>query len=163
MVMEKLDASPSHYKDALNLEQRVAAAVFIRTFGVSDVNPGNVLAAYDRGLPWLIDFEQAFGRSSPVAGRLPDERIALEMPWMSRDEPNRVEDYQPGVRAWREFLRKPETRAAILADLTASGFAPAEASGLLSRFDLNAADLDWTLQNDADFVNQFVDRKAAQR
>lgn len=163
MVMETLDASPSHYKDALDREQRVAAALFIRTFGVSDVNPGNVLAARDKGLPWLIDFEQALGRSSPVAGRLPDERIALEMPWMSRNERNRVEDYQPGIRAWRELLKKPETRAAILADLAASGFSPAEAAGLLARFDLNAADLDWALQNDADFVNQFVDRNAAQR
>lgn len=163
LVMEKLDASPAYYEGAFNKEQRVAAALFIRTFGVSDVNPGNVLAAHDKGLPWLIDFEQAFGRSSPVAGRLPDERIAMEMPWMSRAARNRVEDYQPGVRAWRAFLAKPETRAAIMSDLAASGFAPADAAALLARFDLNAADLDWTLQNDADFVNQFVDRNAAQR
>ncbi|MCR4293912.1 MAG: hypothetical protein NUW21_00135, partial [Elusimicrobia bacterium] len=163
MIMEKLDASPSHYKNPLNKEQRVAAALFLRTFGVSDVNPGNVLADHDGGLPWLIDFEQALGRAAPVAGRVPDERIALEMPWLSRDERNAVEDYQPGVRAWRGFLEKPETRAAIVADLTASGFTPAEAAGLLARFELNAADLDWTLQNDADFVNQFVDRNAAQR
>lgn len=163
MVMEKLDASPSHYKNPLNKEQRVAAALFIRTFGVSDVNPGNVLAGHDGGLPWLIDFEQAFGRAAPVAGRVPDERIALEMPWLSRGERNAVEDYQPGVRAWREILGKPETRAAIIGDLTASGFTPAEAAGLFARFELNAADLDWTLQNDADFVNQFVDRNAAQR
>ncbi len=163
MIMEKLDASPSHYKNPLNKEQRVAAALFLRTFGVGDVNPGNVLAGRDGGLPWLIDFEQALGRAAPVAGRVPDERIALEMPWLSRSERNAVEDYQPGVRAWREFLKKPETRAAIAADLTASGFTPAEAAGLLARFDLNAADLDWTLQNDADFVNQFVDRNAAHR
>jgi hypothetical protein len=163
MVMEKLDASPAYYSDAFDLEQRVAAAVFIRTFGVSDVNPGNVLAAHDKGLPWLIDFEQALGRVTPVAGRLPDERIALEMPWMSRAVLNRVEDYQPGVRAWREFLKRPETRTAILGDLTASGFTAEQAAGLLARFDLNVADLDWTLQNDADFVNQFVARNAAQR
>lgn len=163
MVMEKLAASPSHYKSPLDKEQRVAAALFLRTFGVSDVNPGNVLSDHDGGLPWLIDFEQAFGRASPVAGRVPDERIALEMPWMNRGERNAVEDYQPAVRAWRAFLRQPETRAAILGDLTASGFTPAEAAGLLARFDLNAADLDWALQNDADFVNQFVDRNAAQR
>jgi len=163
LVMEKINASPSHYADAFTLEQRVAAALFIRTFGVSDVNPGNVLVAHDKGLPWLIDFEQALGRSAPVAGRIPDERIALEMPWMSRFLRNRVEDYQPGVRAWRAFLKKPKVRAAILGDLTASGFTPADAAALLARFDLNAADLDWTLQNDADFVNQFVDRNAAPR
>ncbi len=163
MVMEKLDASPSYYKDALTLEQRVAAALFIHTFGISDVNPGNVLSPVKGGLPWLIDFEQAFSRAAPVAGRIPDERIALEMPWMSRTSRNRVEDYQPGVRAWRAFFAKPETRAAILSDLAASGFTPADAAALLARFDLNVADLDWTLQNDADFVNQFSDRNAAQR
>ncbi len=163
MVMERAEASAAYYGTPLTLEQRVAAAVFIHTFGVSDVNPGNVLTSGSGGLPWLIDFEQALGRVSPNAGRIPDERIALEMPWMSRQTPNRVEDYQPGVRAWRAFLKKPETRAAILSDLAAAGFGPADAAGLLARFDLNAADLDWTLQNDADFVNQFVDRNAAQR
>ena len=163
MVMEKLDASPTFYSGALNKEQRVAAALFIRTFGISDVNPGNVLVAHDKGLPWLIDFEQAFSRASPIASRLPDESIALGMPWMSRKTPNRIEDYQPGVRAWRAFFAKPETRAAVLSDLAASGFTPADAAKLLARFDLNIADLDWTLQNDADFVNQFVDHNAVHR
>lgn len=163
MVMEKASASPAYYGTFLNLEQRVAAALFIHTFGINDVNPGNVLMPSDGGLPWLIDFEQAFGRSEPVAGRIPDEGIAREMPWMSRVTRNLVEDYQPGIRAWRTFLAKPETRTSILNDLAASGFPPAEAAALLARFDRNAADLDWTLQNDADFVNQFMDRNAAQR
>lgn len=163
MIMEKADASPSRYADAFSREQRVAAALFLRTFGVGDVNKGNVLAAHDKGLPWIIDFEQALGRVTPVAGRLPDERIAEEMPWMSLHEHNRVEDYQPAVRAWRAKLAEPATRAAIESDLKASGFSAADAAALLARFDLNAADLDWTLQNDADFVNQFVDRSAAQR
>lgn len=163
MVMEKLDAEPSHFKNVFNLEQRVAVALFTRTFGVGDVNPGNTLAPRDGGLPWLIDFEQALSRAAPVAGRVPDERIALEMPWMSRTSRNRVEDYQPAVRAWRAVLAKPETRAAILGDLAASGFTPADAAALLARFDLNAADLDWTLQNDADFVNQFAERSAVPR
>ena len=161
IVMENLDASPSLYKSAFSLEQRVALALLVRTFGVSDVNQGNVLAAHDKGLPWLIDFEQAMGRSAPVTGRFPDERIALEMPWMSRFEPNRVEDYQPAVRAWRAHLAKADTRAAILSDLAASGYTPTETASLLALFDVNAADLDWTLQNDADFVNQFVGRNAA--
>ena len=163
LVMEALDASPSLYEGVFNLEQRAAVALLVRTFGVGDVNQGNVLVAHDKGLPWLIDFEQAFGRSAPIAGRLPDERIAFEMPWMSRRSHNRVEDYQPAVRAWRALLEKPETRAAILSDLAASGFRPADAAALLARFDLNADDLDWTLQNDADFVNLFADRNAGQR
>jgi hypothetical protein len=163
MVMENLDAAPAHYSSVFSLEQRVALALLVRTFGVGDVNQGNVLAANDKGLPWLIDFEQAMGRTSPVAGRLPDERIALEMPWMSRFERNRVEDYQPGIRAWRAHLAKAGTRAEILSDLAASGFTPAEAANLSALFDVNAADLDWTLQNDADFVNQFVVRNAAKR
>ena len=163
MVMQKLDASPDLYKDSFTLEQRVAMALLARTFGLGDVNQGNVLAAHDGGPPWLIDFEVAFGRAAPFAGRLPDERIALEMPWMSLHSRNRVEDYQPGIRAWRALLAKPQTRAAILSDLAAAGFEKDEAASLLALFDRNAADLDWTLQNDADFVNQFVERKAAQR
>jgi hypothetical protein len=164
MVMEKADASPSYYQGAFTLEQRVALALFIRTFGISDVNQGNVLAAHGDGLPWLIDFEQAFGRADPATGKhLPDERIAQEKPWMSLQVRNRIEDYQPAIAAWRAALAEPASRKGIEGDLLASGFTPAEAAWLLARFDLNAADLDWTLQNDADFVNQFVDRKAAQR
>lgn len=165
MVMEKLDASPSYYTGAFTLEQRVAAALFIRTFGIGDVNTGNVLTAHEKGgLPWLIDFEQAFGRASPSSGKhIPDERIAMEKPWMSRQVRNRIEDYQPGIKAWRELFTKPETQTAVLADLAAAGYTPAEAAGLLARFTLNVADLDWTLQNDADFVNQFADRNAAHR
>ncbi len=163
LVMEQVRGSPNYYKDSFNGEQRVAMALFAHTFGISDMNLGNVFTAGGKDLPWLIDFELALGRSRPIAGRFPDERITYEMPWMSRFSHNRVEDYQPGVRAWRALLAKPETRAAILNDLTVSGFTQTEAAELLARFDLNAADLDWTLQNDADFVNQFVDRKAGPR
>jgi len=164
MAMEKADATPSYNANPFTLEQRVAAALFLRTFGITDVNPGNVLVAGDRGLPWLIDFEQAFSRSDPSSGRhIPDERIALEKPWMSRHIRNRIEDYQPAIRAWRAELAKPESQNAIAADLVASGYSKEAAAALLHRFNLNAADLDWTLQNDADFVNQFVDRNAVRR
>jgi hypothetical protein len=163
MVMENADGSPS-YGNPFTLEQRVAVALFARTFGLSDMNQGNVLTARTRGLPWLIDFEQAFGRAGPDSGKhVPDERIALEKPWMSRFERNVIEQYQPAIKAWRATLKLPESRAGIEADLVASGFTKAEAAGLLALFDANAADLDWTLQNDADFVNQFVARNAAQR
>ncbi len=162
MIMERADASPS-YGNPFNLEQRVAVALFARTFGISDVNQGNVLTAHGRGLPWMIDFEQAFGRSDPNTGKhIPDERIALEKPWMHRRELNVIEQYQPAIKAWRATLKLPESRAGIEADLVASGFTKAEAAGLLALFDANAADLDWTLQNDADFVNQFVARNAGQ-
>ena len=164
MAMEKADATPSYYKNAFTLEQRVAVALFIRTFGISDVNQGNVLVAHDGDLPWIIDFEQAFGRAGPDSGRhIPDERIALEKPWMSLQARNHIEDYQLGIRAWRAEMAKPENQRAIQADLEISGFTKPEAELLLTRFNANAADLDWTLQNDADFVNQFVDRNAAHR
>lgn len=159
MVMEKIDGGPSYYTGPFSKEQRIAAALLVHTFGVGDVNQGNVLEATDRGLPWIIDFEQAFGRRLPNATRLPDERIALEMPWMSRSVPNHAEDYQPAVREWRALLARPETGAAIVSDLVAAGFSAAEAESWLAVFRANAADLDWTLQNDADFVNQFVRRK----
>jgi hypothetical protein len=163
MVMESLDAAPSHYTDALNPEQRVAAALFVRTFGVGDVNPGNVLVPRDGGLPWLIDFEQALGRVRPVAGRVPDERIAEEMPWVSRREMNRIEDFQPAVRAWRALLAEPESRRGIDEDLRAAGFTAEESASLLAVFSANAADLDWILQNDVDFVNEFAERNLRRR
>lgn len=164
MIMERADAEPSYYANPFKLEQRVAAALFLRTFGISDVNQGNVLVPSDGGLPWLIDFEQAFGRSDPSTGKhIPDERIALEKPWMSLQTRNRIEDYQPAIRAWRAEMAKPENQRAIEADLLASGFTKPEAAYLLATFNANAADLDWTLQNDADFVNQFVARNAVQR
>jgi hypothetical protein len=164
MAMEKAPASPSS-RGAFDLPQRVAAALFIRTFGIGDVNPGNVLASHEKGaLPWLIDFEQAFSRIGPNSGKhFPDERIALEKPWMSLQIHNHIEDYQPGIRAWRVELAKPANQNAIAADLVASGYSQQDAARLLAVFNANAADLDWTLQNDADFVNQFVDRNAADR
>jgi hypothetical protein len=158
MVMQKVDAGGYYYETPLNPEQRVAAAILIHTFGVTDVNPGNVLSARDGGLPWLIDFEQALGRVEPVAGRVPDEGIALEMPWLTRRKVNRVEDFQPAVRAWRALFRSPEAQAAVAGDLRASGFSSEETVRLLAIFQANAADLDWTLQNDVDFVNQFAER-----
>ncbi len=164
MLMERAEAEPSYYANPFTLEQRVAMALFVRTFGISDVNQGNVLVPRDHGLPWLIDFEQAFGRSDPATGRhIPDERIALEKPWMSLQVKNRIEDYQPAIRDWRAEMAKPENQKAIEADLVASGFTKPEAAYLLAQFNANAADLDWTLQNDADFVNQFVARNAAHR
>ena len=85
------------------------------------------------------------------------------MPWMSRFELNRIEDYQPAVRAWRALLAEPSSSAALLADFQAAGFSAEEAAAALEVVKANTADLDWTIQNDVDFVNQFVAAKSAAR
>jgi hypothetical protein len=162
LVMEPKPGTRSYAQNPLSLERRAALAVLVHAFGLSDVNPGNVLFPA-RGRPVLIDFEQALSRQGPVGYRLPDERIAMEMPWLSRFEPNRVEDYQPAIRAWRALLAEPAARAALVADFVAAGFTPAEAAGVLRTVELNTADLDWALQNDVDFVNQFARRRQAPR
>lgn len=155
LVMEHKEGGPAYGTSPLTREQRVALAILANAFGLWDVNPGNILFSA-RARPSLIDFEQALGRREPVVSRVPDERITLEMPWMSRHETNRIEDYQPAIRAWRRLLGEAATRAAIREDFVASGFTGPEAAGLLRLVDANTSDLDWTLQNDAEFVNQFA-------
>ncbi len=129
--------------------------ILANAFGLWDVNPGNVLFG-SGARPVLIDFEQALSRRQPAPSRIPDERIALEMPWMSRHATNRIEDYQPGIRAWRALLARPAVREGLRGDFLAAGFTQPQAEGLLRLVDANTADLDWTLHNDAEFVNQFV-------
>jgi hypothetical protein len=163
MIMESLDASRSYYETPLNAAQRVGAGIFIATFGIGDVNPGNVLSPHGGGLPWIIDFEQALSRHVPVANRIPDEGIALEMPWLSRTALNRVEDFQPAIRAWRELLAAPASQKEIVDDLLASGFTAEETAHLLAVINANAGDLDWILQNDVEFVNQFALRHMLRR
>ena len=158
LLMEHKEGGPAYGTEPMTLEQRVAMAILMNAFGVWDVNPGNILYATG-GRPVLIDFEQALSRRSPVASRAPDERIALEMPWMSRTSLNRIEDYQPAIRAWREFFAKTDTQDAIRAELVLGGFSEPEAAQLLRLIAANTADLDWTLQNDAEFVNHFVNRR----
>lgn len=158
LVMEKVEGSASFAVGRMDLKRRVALGIMARAFGLFDMNRGNVLfGPHDE--PHLIDFEQALSRSGPVASRLPDEGIAWEMPWMSLSTMNRIEDYQPAIREWRALLAKPETQAELRADFVASGFTNDEATELLARVNANSGDLDWTLQSDADFVNQFVKRK----
>jgi hypothetical protein len=158
LVMELKSGSPSFSRSPLTREQRAALAVLVHAFGVGDMNPGNVLFPPD-ARPVLLDFEVALTRLAPNASRLPDEGIALEMPWMSRSELNRAEDYQPAVRAWRELLAEPASKDALREDFEAAGYSAEEAADLLAVVEKNTADLDWSIQNDADFVNQFVPRR----
>ncbi len=157
LVMELAPGERSYALSALSRDQRAALGVLARGLGLGDVNPGNVLFSPGRR-PALIDFEQSLHRVHPVASRLPDESIAEEMPWLSRAERNHASDFAPAIAAWRRLLADPAERRALAGDFAASGFSPAEAASLLATLDADARALDWTLQNDVDFVNQFVRR-----
>ncbi|OGS01490.1 MAG: hypothetical protein A2V88_03030 [Elusimicrobia bacterium RBG_16_66_12] len=159
LVMEYKPGRPDHYANSLSGEQRAALAVLAHAFGLSDMNPGNLLFPAN-GKPVLLDFEQAFSRSRPVAGRIPDEGIALEMPWVSRFDYNRVEDYQPAVREWRRVFASGKTREALREDFLAAGFTAEEASRMIETVGRNTLDLDWAVQNDVDFANRFAQRRS---
>lgn len=157
LVMERSPGGKAYFDTRLDRSQRVALALLVHTFGLGDVNEGNVLYE-EGGRVSLIDFEQALSEHRPVVSRLPDERIAAEMPWLSRQKLNRAEDYFPAAARWRALLAKPETRAELRAMLLASGFSEAEVPRLLDRFQANAARLEWVIQADVEFVNQFSRR-----
>ncbi|NNN05741.1 MAG: hypothetical protein HKL90_07555 [Elusimicrobia bacterium] len=155
LVMELHPGQRAYAHSPMTPDQRAALAVLARGLGLGDMNQGNVLFSNGRR-PALIDFEQSLHLISPVASRIPDEGIAQEMPWLTRRTPNRIEDLAPAIREWRRVLAEPATRAALSADFQAAGFSPEESAALLAVVDRNASRLDWTLQNDVDFVNQFV-------
>jgi hypothetical protein len=162
LIMELKDGSRAYASNPLTKDQRAALAVLAHAFGISDMNPGNLLFP-PQGRPVLIDFEVALNRSTPNPSRIGDESIALEMPWLSRFEFNRAEDYQPAVRAWRALLAEPASAAELLTDFQAAGFSAEEAADRLEIVKENTADLDWTIENDVEFVNQFVAAKSAAR
>ncbi|MBI5239752.1 MAG: hypothetical protein HY926_04710 [Elusimicrobia bacterium] len=159
MVMERSPGGRSYVDTRLSLPQRVALALLVHTFGIGDVNEGNVLYE-DGGRVSLIDFEQALSEHKPVVSRLPDEGIAAEMPWLSRRKLNRAEDYFTAAARWRALLARPETQAELRAMLRASGFPEAEVPRLLALFQANAARLEWIIQTDAEFVNGFARRNS---
>lgn len=66
----------------------------------------------------------------------------------------------PVLRAFFLLALAGPLRAGRIEAPVPGEIAPAGRPGAIG---FNAADLDWALQNDADFVNQFVDRDAAQR
>lgn len=155
LVMEHVEGGPDWLGRSLTLEQRVALFLLAQTFGLYDLNPDGVLV--DRqGRPWLIDFDQGFGRREAVTGRFPDETIVEEMPWVSRAERNAPEDYFPAIRAWRELYLKPETQGEVRNILLASGYQGQEAEALLAVFRANLRDMEPALQADVEFANFFV-------
>ncbi len=155
IVMEHAGGGPSYAREVLSLEQRVAFAVLARTFGLGDVNEGNVLYP-PTGLPMLIDFEVALHPVTPVLSRIPDEGIVREMPWVSRRSLNRIEDYLPGIAAWREAFLGEAAQRAVRADIRAAGYSEAEADAYMAMLRANAGRLEWVLQADLEFANQFV-------
>ncbi|TBR19323.1 hypothetical protein EPO15_14330 [bacterium] len=150
MVMEPAGGGKSYTGPKLTREQRAALGLLVHTFGLGDMNQGNVFY----GEPtWLIDFEQALSRHGPVANRIPDEGILLEMPWVNAKEPPPIEDFLPAVGQWRAFFQKPETQAQVAAMLKATGYTAEEQTYALSAFRANVAQLEWTLQADVDFAD----------
>ncbi|MBI2362981.1 MAG: hypothetical protein HYV15_06335 [Elusimicrobia bacterium] len=150
MVMEEAPGSKSWTGPRLSREQRAALGVLVHTFGLGDMNPGNLLFG-DK--VWLIDFEQALSRHGPNSNRIPDERILQEMPWVDAKEPPPVEDFLPAVRQWRGFFAEPGTQKALGRMLAESGFTADESSRAMAVFGANAAQLEWTLQADVDFAD----------
>jgi hypothetical protein len=124
--------------------------MLVHTFGLGDMNPGNV---YYGDPTWLIDFEQALSRHAPVPNRVPDERILQEMPWVDAKEPPPIEDFLPAIKQWRTFFGKPETQAQVAAMLKATGYTAEEQAYALSAFRGNVSQLEWTLQADVDFAD----------
>jgi hypothetical protein len=159
MVMEFSPGGKSYVDTRLSLPQRVALALLVHTFGLSDVNEGNVLYE-EGGRVTLIDFEQALSERKPVVSRIPDESIAAEMPWLSRRSLNRSEDFFPAAAQWRALLAGPETQAELRAMLLASGFPETDVPRVLALATANAARLEWVIQADVEFVNQFSRRAA---
>ena len=150
MVMTYADGSTSWAGPVLSREQRVALAVLVHAFGVSDMNPGNLL--FGKGRVTLLDFEQALGRRTPVPTRLGSTGLIDELPWVKSRERVPAEDFAAGIQDWREHLARPETRRELERMLAESGFSPAESAGLLAVFAANTADLQWTVQTDVEYA-----------
>jgi len=159
MVMEVAEGGKAWTAPELSIEQRAALASLVHTFGISDMNPGNLLQGSGRTM--LIDFEQALSRRQPVNSRLGSTGLIDELPWVrqkrgyeadKREYRIEVEDFFPGVRDWRAELAKPETQAELRRMMLDSGFSDEEAAHYLAVFNLNAADLLWTIATDVEYA-----------
>ncbi|MFA6028566.1 MAG: hypothetical protein WC969_01800 [Elusimicrobiota bacterium] len=157
MLMELSEGGRSWTGDGLTLEQRIAFALLAHTFGLHDVNPGNVLFP-SKGLPVLIDFEQALGRHRP-AQRIPDEGILQELPWVNGSLIPTVEQHGPALRAWRALLAEPGTRAELEKMLFETGWSREEAAARLDAVYDNASRLEWLIQSDVEFARGFERRR----
>lgn len=137
-------------------DQRAAMAVLMRTFGVYDVNAGNVYYPYrgKKGRVGLIDFEQALGKTHPVPGRIPDQTLLQELPWVNHSDVV-MEDFLEAIAQWREFFHRPKTQAAVREMMEESGFSPDEIEHYMGLFAGNVRRLEWTLQTDVDFSKNF--------
>ena len=154
MMMEKVDGS--HWgRGRMGVEQRVALAILMNTFGIGDVNLGNILSSRSSKKPVLIDFEQALSRSHPVTNRIPDEGILTEMPWVDARGPVESEEYQAGIAHWRELFSSPAARAELRMMLREVGFTDPETAAMERRFEENVRNLPYTLQADVEFANYF--------
>jgi hypothetical protein len=156
MVMEFMDGSPAYGRTMLDSESRVAFAILAHSFGLSDVNGGNVFYR-DRDRAVLIDFEQSLGAVHPHFGRLAIDSIISEMPWMARSKVNRLQDYLPAVAEWRRIFAKPETQKALEAILLESGFTKAEVPGLLAVFRRNVDLLELSILADVEYANDYAE------
>jgi len=158
MFMERVNGERSYTGKGMSVAQRVALGLLVHTFGVGDVNPGNLLYPA-RGLPSLIDFEQALGRHTP-AHRIAHEGILEELPWVNGWDAPATEDFYPAIRAWRELLAKPETQADLARMMADSGLSAERARRALQTVNENAARLEWLVQSDVEFARQFIRRQA---
>lgn len=156
MVMEFSDGSPDYFGKRLTMNERVAFAILAHSFGLADVNAGNVLHTW-KGRPVLIDFEQSLSRVHPTFGRLSIDSIISEMPWMARSADNRLQDYQPSIAEWRRIFAKPETQKELEKILLESSFAKAEVPALLAAFRYNVSLLELSVLADVEYANAYAE------
>ncbi|MBI5625316.1 MAG: hypothetical protein HY924_16180 [Elusimicrobia bacterium] len=156
MVMEFSDGSMSYAGSRLDLPSRVAFAILAHSFGLSDVNPGNVFyRGQDRAV--LIDFEQSLSEVRPHFGRLSIDSVVSELPWMAPSGGNRVQDYLPAIAEWRKVFARQESQKALEDILLESGFSRAEMPGLLAAFRRNVSLLELSVLADVEYVNAYAD------
>lgn len=158
MVMEFADGNPYWVGSRLGLEARVAFAILARTFGLDDVNPGNVLYR-SQERPVLIDFEKSLHPVKPNFSRLMIDSIMEELPWMSSSQPNRIQDYLPAIAEWRELLGRPQSQRELETILVESGFSKDEVPGMLEVFRRNALGLELAVLADLEYANAYVEMK----
>ncbi|MFH1725000.1 MAG: hypothetical protein ABII00_10320 [Elusimicrobiota bacterium] len=152
MVMEHAEGSRGWGQTPMSAAQRVALAVLMHTFGVSDVNPGNVLYSGERVI--LIDFEHVFGRATPNLSRIGDVTILWELPWVNGSD-LLIEDFVDGIRAWRELMAEPDAKRELETMMAESGFSEDEIAENAETVRLNLDDLNWTILTDVEFAEGF--------
>jgi len=155
LVMEKSPGSRSYTGgNDMRMDQRIALALLAHTFGLWDMNTGNVLYS-DGKKPVLFDFEQALGTHRP-AQRLGIQSILEEMPWVNGRNLPSIEDCAPAIRAWRSLMADPAVRQELSRMLLETGWTPAQVQERLSHIDNNLSQLDWLILSDLEFARAFA-------